>query len=217
MTNKKILVLGNVGSGKTTLIRCIRSDFNLPYISTGNIVRNLLETNPNSETAVELKYLIDNKLPFTSGLISKLLLPEIQKHIQTGFIIDGFPKNPKEADELVEIIQTLEINFDHILNLQIELPEVLRRLENRVICPPCNISGSLENQVLKKECEGCGNEMQKRKDDEAEMIRARYEYMAKSEYEVCSKLEQASHSGIEMIDCNRSPNEIYTQVKLILL
>ncbi len=213
---KKILILGNVGSGKTTLIRCIRSDYNLPYISTGNIVRNLLENDPKSPTSQELKFLIDNKLPFNEGLIVGLLKPEIMRNIATGFIIDGFPKNPNEANELQVLMNSLNIKFDHIFNLQIELLEVLKRLESRVICQPCNISGSLEKQVFKKNCDNCGVEMERRKDDEIETIKARYEYMVGNETAICDNLEKLSQIGIENIDCNRTPREIYSEIKTLL-
>ncbi len=119
----KILLIGPQGSGKSTQGKLLSQFLNIPYISTGDIFRNIA-----SETSQEGKrikqilqsgQLVDDTTAIE--LIKKRLTAD---DCQNGFILDGYPRTlPQE--------ENVKINFDKVIYLQIPEDEILKRLLQR--------------------------------------------------------------------------------------
>ena len=103
-----VLFLGAPGSGKGTQSKKIDTEFNIPQISTGDLLR--AETASGSEMGEELKKIMSSG-KFVSdeivlGLVSKKITSEDCKN---GFILDGFPRNLSHASSLDTLLTDLNV------------------------------------------------------------------------------------------------------------
>jgi len=95
----------------------------------------------------------------------------------SGFILDGYPRNPAQARTLDEILAAKGIEIDCFISFDVDEATVVARLSNRRVCKNCNALYHLVNMPPKKEgiCDKCGGELYQRKDDNPQTIKKRLE------------------------------------------
>jgi len=120
----KILFIGPPGSGKSTQVKLLAEYLNLPYISTGDIFRNLAQE--DHEEGKRIKQILDAGQLVDDETVIKLIKKKVaQTDCQNGFILDGYPRNLEQASKLTGV------NFDKAFYLKLPKKEVLRRLLKR--------------------------------------------------------------------------------------
>ena len=92
-----------------------------------------------------------------------------------GFILDGFPRNLRQADALDRILKEKETNLTHVLNLVVDVETIISRLSLRRSCPQCGAVFHLKNNPPKRDeiCDECGAKLIQRSDDTEEVLRNR--------------------------------------------
>jgi adenylate kinase len=106
------------------------------------------------------------------GIIDKRLrVPDCQP----GFILDGFPRTIAQAEALQSILVKIGKSIDHVINIEVDPEELVRRLTGRRICKNCGAMFHLLFQPPKQEgiCDRCGGTLYQREDDKEETIRTR--------------------------------------------
>ena len=94
-----ILFLGAPGSGKGTQSKNIENKFNIPQISTGDLLR--AETASDSKMGQELKNIMSSGKFVSDDIVLKLVSKKItSSDCKNGFILDGFPRNLSQATSL---------------------------------------------------------------------------------------------------------------------
>lgn len=125
----KIIIFGPPGSGKGTQSSLMMQKYNIPIISTGDILRNIvLQKHPLSTV---IKNNIKNGILIEDNIIINLIIEEIKKTSIHGFILDGFPRTIKQAqimyeknikiDYIIELILNKEIIYERILGRRIHV------------------------------------------------------------------------------------------------
>jgi|ETNmetMinimDraft_11_1059920.scaffolds.fasta_scaffold10899_2 adenylate kinase len=167
----RIIIFGPPGAGKGTLSKSLVKKFNIPQISTGDLLRESIKV--LDEIGKEAKPYMDAGQLVPDELAIKLLKQRL-KHSDSknGFILDGFPRTQKQADELEHIT-----HIDHVLNLKCSKAIILERVENRRTCANCHAIFHLINMPPKQEgvCDQCGGQLIQRSDDNAATIERRLE------------------------------------------
>src|SRR4030043_594534 len=97
------------------------------------------------------------------------------KDCHPGFILDGFPRTIPQAEALQPILTKNGKNIDHVINIEVESEELVRRLTGRRTCKNCGAMFHLLSYPPKQEgiCDRCGGALYQREDDQEETIRMR--------------------------------------------
>ena len=172
----RIVLVGPPGAGKGTQAQFIASNLSIPKISTGDIFRaNVSQGTPLGQEAK--KYMDAGDLvpdEVTIAMVKDRLAEDDAQH---GFLLDGFPRNVRQAEVLDEMLDGLAALLDVVLELVVDDDEVVRRLSGRRTCRSCAHVWHLDFDPPSKPgvCDHCGGELFQRDDDREETIRHRLE------------------------------------------
>ena len=124
----KIILLGAPGAGKGTQATFLKTKFNIPQISTGDMLRSAV-TN-KTELGVSAKDYMDRGLLVPDDLIINLVKLRINEDdCKNGFLLDGFPRSIPQAQAMKDI----GINIDYVIEIQVPDEDIIERLSGRRI------------------------------------------------------------------------------------
>lgn len=126
----KIILLGAPGAGKGTQAQKISTNFNIPQISTGDMLREAVKQ--NNPLGITAKKIMEEGGLISDEIIIQLIEDRIaQPDCQNGFLLDGFPRTIRQAEALL----SLGIEIDDVIELNVSDEEIIRRLSGRRIHP----------------------------------------------------------------------------------
>ena len=174
-----VIFLGAPGAGKGTQAEIVSEKFNIPTISTGNIIRAALKD--GTPMGLKAKSYIDaGKLvpdDVVIGIIRDRLAADDCKN---GFILDGFPRTIPQA----EALDAMGVGIDRVIDIEVSDDAIAKRMSGRRVCKACGSSYHLEYKKPKTAgvCDACGGELVQRKDDAPETVLERLKvYHAETE------------------------------------
>ena len=172
-----ILFLGAPGSGKGTQSKKVETEFNIPQISTGDLLR--AETSSGSEMGQELKKIMASGKFVSDDIVLELVSKKIKsKECKKGFILDGFPRNLSQASSLDSLLNNIGISLEYVFLIDVPKDLIIKRCVGRITCDTC---GRIENEYFSNFREGdkCGDGVfVKRVDDNEETVTNRLEVYA---------------------------------------
>jgi adenylate kinase len=170
----RIVLLGAPGSGKGTQAGMLAEHYRIPKISIGDVIRGYEEDNP--EIALQAKMSSDtfHHLPEDlafSALKDRLSAPDVQ----SGFLLVSFPRTAVQGDRLDEILESLNMPIDLVLQLDGDSDVFMERLEGRRICQSCGQMYNIFTNPPRVEgiCDQCGGQIRRRADDNEQTISTR--------------------------------------------
>ena len=156
---KNFVLLGAPGSGKGTQAKMLSIYFNIPHLSTGDILRNSKNLPESAKNVMAKGELLPDEM------MANIIKSEVSaEYCSNGWILDGFPRNLNQAS-LFEQIFTGKFN---VIYLDIADEEVVNRLSQRRICPKCS---KIFNTKIT--CDHCDVKLIQRPDDSIEVIKNR--------------------------------------------
>ncbi len=166
----KLILLGAPGAGKGTQAEILGRIYNIPTISTGNILRAAIQNG----TAIGLRakeYVDSGKLVPDDVIIGIVRERVAEDDCKNGYILDGMPRTIPQAEALEES----GVVFDAVLALDISDETIIERLTGRRTCKECHTTFHLVSNPPKTEgiCDACGGELFIRKDDAPETVKGR--------------------------------------------
>ena len=167
----KIIMLGAPGAGKGTQAKMIADKYQIPHISTGDIVRANIKN--GTELGKEAKKYMDQGLLVPDELTVKILLDRVaQPDCANGYVLDGFPRTIPQAEVLDKALTELNDKIDYAINVDVPDENIVKRMSGRRACVACGATYHIEHIPPKKEgvCDKCGETLILRDDDKPETV-----------------------------------------------
>lgn len=209
-TNRiKLVLIGPPGSGKGTQAERLNAHFEVPHISSGNVLRSHVANGTDLGKKIK-SFMVKGEIGPVE-LITEAILSYVQENCPSGFILDGFPRTVYQAEKLSEL-------FSIDASLFISVPDdiILERITGRLTCSKC---GAIFHRTYKKPakeniCDSCGSELIQRSDDNEATVRNRIRVYNEDTKPV---IDYYTSSGyLKVIDATGSPDEIFNSILRIL-
>ncbi|WJW74765.1 adenylate kinase [Thiohalobacter sp. IOR34] len=168
----RIILLGGPGAGKGTQANFIKEKFNIPQISTGDMLRAHVKA--GTELGKRAKKIMDEGGLVSDDIIINMVKERIQEDdCKNGFLFDGFPRTIAQADALKEA----GIDVDAVVEIDVPDEEIIKRMSGRRVHLP---SGRTYHVIYNPpRVEGkddvTGEDLIQRDDDQEETVRKRLE------------------------------------------
>ena len=168
----RLVLFGPPGAGKGTQAQLLTDRFELAHISSGDIFRhNLRQGTP---LGLRAKEFMDRGELVPDEVVIDIMLDKIMSiHSDDGFILDGFPRNKRQAGELEMALNARARDVDKVLHIDVGEDELARRLGGRFVCRECQAPFTHLGDGPPPTCERCGGELYQRDDDRPEAVRRR--------------------------------------------
>lgn len=179
-----LIFLGAPGSGKGTQAKMLQKHLGVNTISTGEALRKEV-LNQSEIGKLAKSYMDSGKLVPDEVVVGIIKNTIISPQFAKGFILDGFPRNISQAEELDKMMESLAKKIDIVFNFQVEDEILIKRISGRFSCKNC---GSVYNHYFrptKKEgfCDDCnGSEFESRTDDNFETVKDRLQVYYQSSF-----------------------------------
>lgn len=170
----RIILLGPPGAGKGTQAANIVEKYAIPHISTGDIFRKNIKE--GTELGKKAKEYMDQGLLVPDELTCGLVADRIsQDDCKNGFMLDGFPRNIAQAEQLDKYLSEAGTKLDKIVNIEVDKSILVERAVGRRICKSCGATFHVKFNPTKVEgiCDKCGAELHQRADDTEETVSRR--------------------------------------------
>ncbi len=172
----RLILLGPPGSGKGTQANMLQEKFNIPKISTGDILRAAVED--NTDLGKQAKSFMDKGELVPDEIVIDLIKERIvESDCEAGYILDGFPRTIVQAEKLGETLAAMDREIDLVVDLEVDPEELLIRLAGRSTCKNCGAMFHQTSHPPKAAgvCDECGGKLYQRNDDNKETIVKRLE------------------------------------------
>jgi adenylate kinase len=210
-----ILIMGPAGAGKGTMSDLILKEYDIPHISTGDMlrenVRNNTELGKMAKTYMEAGKLVPDDV-INAMVEDRLQQPDCQK----GYLLDGFPRTLVQAEEFKKIAEKINKPVECVIALEVDFDQLVDRITGRRICPKCGAIYHIRNHAPKTEgiCDECGAELTQRKDDTVEQLKVRMDEYEKSTKPVIDFFEPLG--VVAHINAGQAKEAVFAEVKAAL-
>ena len=214
---KNIMFIAPPAAGKGTQAELVVAKYNIPHISTGDILREISRED-NEIGSYVAETLASGKL-VKDEITYQLIEDRLKKDdCKNGFIIDGFPRNLEQAIKYDEILQKLGLNIGNVILIDIDEKTLEKRIVGRRICENCgaiyNINDEKSAPQVESVCDNCGGALYQRTDDNLESFQTRYQmYKEKTEPIINYYKEK---QVLQTVDGNDTVENVFKKVDEII-
>lgn len=171
----RLVFLGPPGAGKGTQVKILSKILNLPSMSTGDVLR--AEVASESELGKLARGYMERGELVPDDVVIKIVEKWLrEKDARRGFILDGYPRNVRQAQELDEILKRVGVELTAAIYIDVPEDEIVRRLCGRLTCKRCGAVYHVEFNPPKRDlkCDLCEGELYQREDDREDVVRWRF-------------------------------------------
>jgi adenylate kinase len=171
-----LILLGPPGAGKGTQAKILIKKYDIPQISTGDILRAAVKE--RTPMGIKAKGFMDSGVLVPDEVVVGIVEERIANpDCANGYILDGFPRTVAQADSLSSMLQTKGTGIDHVIAITVDHEELLKRITGRRTCKGCGAGYHLTYDPPRQAnvCTECSGELFQRDDDREETMRRRLE------------------------------------------
>ena len=170
----RLLLIGPPGGGKGTQAKYLIDHFDIPQISTGDMLRGNI-TNKTSLGKAAKKFMNSGQLVPDSLILDMMKKRLTEPDCNKGYVLDGFPRTIPQAEGLDYLLKGMKEQLDYVLVMNVPDNLIITRLSNRRSCKGC---GQVYNLIFKPpsiagKCNICSEELYLREDDNPATIQQR--------------------------------------------
>ncbi len=211
----RIVLLGAPGSGKGTQAKLLVEKYNVPQISTGDLLRAAVTAQTplgrQAKAIMDAGQLVPNEIVL--GMIRERLN---NPDARNGFILDGFPRNVEQAEELNTLLSNMDKPIEKAILIDVDFDVLMQRLTGRLSCEKCGaVYNTFTNPpALEDECDECGSDLHHRSDDNEETIGKRLRVYEQQTQPVADYYK--AQNKLASIDGMGDINDIFKAIKVAL-
>jgi len=211
-----ILFLGAPGCGKGTQSKIIVDKYQIPQISTGDLLRN--EIKSETDLGLEIKDIISSGKFVNDGIVLKLVSKRLkQNDCDDGFILDGYPRNLAQAESLNKLFIDENLTLEFVFLIDVPAEILIKRCTGRLICNSCGFitNSFFENKNEKDKCPKCNDGIfLKREDDNEETVKKRLNVYQEQTAPIIKYYKEKDI--LHAIDGQKEPSEISGNIIKVL-
>lgn len=162
----KIVLLGPPGAGKGTQAKLISTNYSIPHISTGDIFRKNIKE--KTSLGLESQTYLDKGLLVPDEVTILIVKDRLKSDdCKNGFLLDGFPRTVKQAEDLEAYLAEDNTKIDVALLIDVPDSFILQRITGRRVCSNCgaNYNVLFNAPKIEGKCDICSGKLLQRKDD----------------------------------------------------
>lgn len=204
--------MGPAGAGKGTMSDLILKEYDIPHISTGDMLRDNVRNN------TELGNLAKSYMDAGNLVPDDVIIAMVEKRLQEddcqkGYLLDGFPRTLVQAEAFEKIENKIGKPVECVIALEVGFDTLVERITGRRICTKCGAIYHIHNKPSKIEgiCDVCGSELTQRKDDTVEQLTVRMDGYEKSTKPVIDFYDK--RGIVSYIDASQETAAVFEKVK----
>ena len=215
MSDLNLILIGPPGAGKGTQAERLQLDFRLPFISTGEMLRENVKQ--GTELGMSAKAHMDS-----GGLVPDELIVAMagerldEEDALDGFILDGFPRTAAQAQSLDDQLAAHSRRVTAALLIDVPDEDVVKRISGRRVCVKSGHNYHVDFDPPKTEgvCDQDGSRLIQRDDDKPELVRQR---LAVYHEKTAPLIDYYDERGVmRRIDGTRSPTEVHDHIRAVI-
>lgn len=179
----RFVFLGPPGVGKGTQAKGFAAQRGIAHISTGDMLRDAVKN--GTPAGLKAKPIMEAGGLVPDDVVLEMVGERLEyEDAKPGFILDGYPRNPKQAEDLRVMLEQRGLALDHVVAFELDVEAIVPRLSGRRSCPQCGAVYHVAANPPKRAgvCDKCDTGLIQRKDDQPEVIRDRMKtYAEKTE------------------------------------
>jgi len=207
---RKYVIMGVPGSGKSSQGAMLAADLDLVHISVGDIFR--WNVQHHTKLGAQVRRTMAAGALVDDDLVEGIVRERLTEHDWNyGFIIDGFPRNERQAEFFLE-----SYDIDGVIHLDLPDSEVRRRVLARRLCSGCGMDYNLlaSSPEVPGKCDVCGGELVTREDDTEEALAVRLREYHQKTNPVLDIFRRKEY--VVNVDARGSKEEVQRDVRKLL-
>ena len=207
--------MGPPGAGKGTQSAMCSNKFNVPKLATGDMLRS--EVKNGTSLGKKVKEIIETGNLVPDALIVEIIGTQIRdEKCQNGFILDGFPRNVAQAEELDKLLEKNGSTLDAIITLDVPEEELVKRFTGRRVAEQSGCVYHIEYNPPQSPglCDETGEPLIQRVDDTEQTVRHRLKVYWD---ETAPVLEfYKTQNRLSHVDGNQSMEQVFEDICALL-
>ena len=206
---KRLILLGPPGAGKGTQADLLCKEFNIPKISTGDMLREAIAN--QTDLGKEVASILDSGALVSDEIIGSLLEERLSNDdCANGYLLDGVPRTLGQAS----ILERMEIEFTNVIEIKVDDEVIVNRMSGRRVHPQSGRNYHIDFNPPKKEgVDDLTNEpLIQREDDKPETVLKRLDVYHEETKPLSDFYKKVSDGGslvYSSVDGSKSVTEVF--------
>ena len=172
-----IILFGAPGCGKGTQAKKLSKIFNIPHLSTGDMLREAVIS--ETDIGVKAKNIMEEGKLVPDDVVLEIVKERVSKRdCDNSFILDGFPRTLPQAEGLDLLLKDSNKKIDIVIDIVVDEASIIERISGRFTCDNCGMGfhDKFKKPKVSGVCDECGSEkFSRRKDDNYETVKMRFD------------------------------------------
>lgn len=208
-----LILFGSPGSGKGTQSKYLVEWLRIPQISTGDMLREHIRAKDQIGLAIQERMAAGSLV--SDELVNQLVFERInQTDAERGFILDGYPRTPTQAEEMLRLLGQRGAS-EVVIHLVVDYNVIISRMSGRRVCPKCGTLYNVNSRPPKIEglCDLDGEQLVIRDDDKESVVRQRLEQYERQTQPLIEFFRKTSDRLIEVDASGAAPDTVFERIK----